>query len=78
MSKPKTNPSKPHPLETLCLRNHWSYQRLADEIAKVTGLKRDQSAWGRICQFKARPNRLTRDAIDQFLASARSGAEASR
>ena len=65
-----TKRSHRHPLEALRVRRDWSYAQLASVIATLTGVRRHESAWMRICQGTARPRKTTQAAIDRVLALA--------
>jgi hypothetical protein len=56
------------PLEYLCWTRDWSYQHLADEIGKVTGIYRSQDCWRKVAQGKTKPQRRTKVALEEFLA----------
>jgi hypothetical protein len=65
--------AKPQPLtelEIIRRDRDWSYQELADEIARVTQKRRDQDCWRKICQgLTDRPHSRTQDILDKFLAA---------
>lgn len=58
-----------HPLEQLRLDRDWSYAQLSEAIYAVTGVRRSDVAWARICQHRAGARATTQAAIDRFLAS---------
>jgi hypothetical protein len=64
-----------HPLEALRVRRDWSYAQLAVAIEALTGVRRHEAAWLRICQGTAQPRRTTQDAIDRFLVLSGQGTQ---
>lgn len=59
-------------LETLRRQRDWTYQQLADAIAKQTNRRRDQDCWRKICQGQTlAPQARTLDILENFLESVR-------
>ena len=59
-------------LDNLRRAQDWTYLELADEIARVTGRRRDEDCWRRICLgLTTQPHGRTVDILAAFLSAVR-------